>query len=287
MPNTLKTNRDKLVMYSLQGKVRHPAGGDYRISHDHIPRILPGTGGITYNFKIGDSCMGLVGDHVEPGVTIKNPDDRENAGLNCFSCVGNEATVITGDAKGAKGFVTGTHGGAEHVMIYLPKEALEKMTCDDKILVKGYGQGLSIENFPTVKVLSVDPDLFEKLNIVEKDGKLVIDVVTEVPAYMMGSGIGSRSAYQGDYDIMTADWDEVVKHGVDKLRFGDIVLLKDCDTSQGRGYLGGSVTIGIVIHSDSTHMGHGPGITSLFTCKTSLIEGNINPKANLADIMGV
>lgn len=37
---------------------------------------------------------------------------------------------------------------------------------------------------------------------------------------------------------MTADHDEIVRLGLHKLRYGDFVLLEDCDTSFGRGYLG-------------------------------------------------
>ena len=112
----IKTNRDKLVTISVQGEVNHPkASVPYRISVDGQPMVLPGTGGITYSHKIGDSCMDLVGDHVEPGVTATRSDANENGGFNTLVCVGNEARVITGDAKGAKGYITGTHGGAEQI----------------------------------------------------------------------------------------------------------------------------------------------------------------------------
>lgn len=86
---------------------------------------------------------------------------------------------------------------------------------------------------------------------------------------------------------MTADHDEIVRLGLHKLRYGDFVLLEDCDTSFGRGYLGGARTIGIVIHSDCIKMGHGPGITTLLTSKTPVIEGRLDAGANLADYMGV
>ncbi len=39
---------------------------------------------------------------------------------------------------------------------------------------------------------------------------------------------------------MTADWDEIVRLGLDKLRYGDIVLLENCDNTYGRGYLTGA-----------------------------------------------
>ena len=64
MSNKLKTNRDKVVKWSVMGKIHHPVGGGYRITHDGIPMVLPATGGISYNVRIGDSAFGWAGDHV-------------------------------------------------------------------------------------------------------------------------------------------------------------------------------------------------------------------------------
>ena len=147
---------------------------------------------------------------------------------------------------------------------------------------------MQIEGFErTVSCMNLDPNLFEKMNISVEDGKLIVPVAARVPAYLMGSGIGSASSTSGDYDIMTADHNEIVRLGLHKLRYGDFVLLEDCDTSFGRGYLGGARTIGIVIHSDCIKMGHGPGVTTLLTSKTPIIEGRLDAGANLADYMGV
>ncbi|WP_313756878.1 DUF4438 domain-containing protein [Tissierella sp.] len=286
----LKTNKDKLVIQSVQGKIHSPIMGPspYRISSDGKPMILHGTGGITYNFQIGDSCMNLVGDHVEPGVSIRNEDAAENRPLMVLSCVGNEARVTSGDAKGAKGFVTGMHGGIEHVLIYFPQEDLEKMAINDTILIKANGQGLKMEGHDDVLVMNLAPDLFEKMGIRENEnGELEVPVVTEIPAHLMGSGIGSSTSLTGDYDITTGDKEAVKKYGIDKLRFGDIVLLRDCDNTYGRQYLEGAVTIGVIVHSDCILAGHGPGVTGLISCKTSKIKGIKTEDANIANYLGV
>lgn len=286
----LKTNKDKLVIQSVHGKIHSPMMGPspYRISHEGKPMILHGTGGITYNFKIGDSCMDLVGDHVEPGVSLRNEDAAENRALNILSCVGNEARVTSGDAKGAKGFVTGSHGGIDHVMIYFPEEDLEKMAIDDKIQIKATGLGLEIKGYEDVTVMNLDPNLFEKLGVKENsDGQLEIPVVTEIPAHLMGSGIGSATSFMGDYDITTGDEVAVKKYGIDKLRFGDLVLLRDCDNTFGRQYLEGAVTVGVIVHSNCILAGHGPGVTGLFSCKTSKIKGIIDENANLANFLDI
>ena len=284
-----KINAARLVMQSVAGAVRHPSmGNPYRIDHEGVPHILPATGAITYNVKVGDSVYAMECDHVEPGVTVRNPDAQENAAFNTLSCIGNTAIVISGDAKGARGFVTGTHGGVEHVLCYFPEDALDKLAIGDRIQVRAQGQGMKIEGFEdTVFCMNLDPNLFEKMNIIVEDGKLIVPIAARVPAYLMGSGIGAGSAANGDYDIMTADHAEIARLGLDRLRYGDFVLLEDCDTSFGRGYLRGARTVGVVVHSDCVKMGHGPGVTTIFTSKTPVLDGRLDPHANLADYMGV
>ncbi len=280
-------NAERLVMQSVMGQIHHPAmaPNHYRIDTvTGVPRVLPGTGAITYNVKIGDCVYAMECDHVEPGVSIQNPNDKENVALNTLACVGNRATVVSGDAKGAAGFVTGTHGGIEHVLVYFPDDALDMMAIGDKIQIRAQGQGMRIEGFEsTVTVMNTSPELFEKLNVTVDNGRLTVPVAARVPAYLMGSGIGSSSAYRGDYDIMTADRAEIKRLGLDKLRYGDIVALDNCDNTFGRGYLGGAMTIGVVIHSDCILAGHGPGVTGLITCREPVIDIVIDKNANLAN----
>ncbi|WP_343101091.1 DUF4438 domain-containing protein [Romboutsia sp. MSSM.1001216sp_RTP31141st1_G3_RTP31141_220114] len=282
----LNTNKEHVVKWSVQGKIHHPIGGNYRISYDGKPMILPATGGISYNVSVGDSVFNWAGDHVEPGVSIRNENSSENAALMTFACIGNEAKIVSGDAKGKKGYVTGMHGGIDHVLIYFDEETLEDLAIDDKIMVKAYGQGLKLNNYENVHIMNIDPNLFEKLNIKEENGKLKVNVVGKVPAYLMGSGIGSKSAAtDGDYDIMTADMEEIKRLGLDKLKFGDLVLLQDCDNTYGVGYLKGAVSIGVVVHSDCVKSGHGPGVTVIMTCKDDTIEGIIDENANIKNYM--
>lgn len=90
----LKTNQDRLVMQSVLGEIQHPTVKELpvRLDCDGVAHTLPNTGSITYNVKLGDSVYGLAGDHIEPGVTIKNHNAaRENEALNVLSCIGNDA----------------------------------------------------------------------------------------------------------------------------------------------------------------------------------------------------
>jgi hypothetical protein len=278
----LKTNKEKLVMQSVQGKIHHPMGKNYRVNNDGEPMMLPATGGITYNFRVGDSAFDLVGDHVEPGVSIRNEEKIENDALMNLACIGNKAIVVSGEAKGAEGFVTGSHGGIEHTLIDFDKEDMFKMAIDDKILVRSLGQGLRLTDYyPEIKVMNVDPGLFENIPIEEKDGKLIVPVACKVPAHLMGSGVGSASAYNGDYDIMTSDEEEIKRLGIDKLKFGDLVMIENHDNSFGRAYLKGAVSIGVIVHSNCIKAGHGPGVTTIMTSKKSLIEAKIDSESNI------
>ena len=138
-----------------------------------------------------------------------------------------------------------------------------------------------------IKLFNLDPGLLKKMKIKEKNGKLQVPVTTCAPAACMGSGIGSSHVANGDYDIMTSDPETVKKYKIDTLRFGDFVALLDHDNSYGRAYRQGAVSIGIVIHSDCMLAGHGPGITTLMTCPTPLIEPVIDPDANIANLLKI
>lgn len=284
----MKTNTEKLVQIAVSGQVAFARSfGPWEIKHDGQPFMLPSVGGITYNVKIGDLASGFEADHVEPGVSMRREDRDENSGLNTLACVGNTATVISGDAKGETGYVTGKHGGIEHVIAYFPQATLGKMGPEDKIQIRSWGTGLALTDIPEIKVKNLDPDLLAKMDLKVKEGVLEVPVTTTVPAHLMGSGMGSPSSQRGDYDIMTADPKAYKNHGLDKLRFGDLVLLENCDTTFGRGYLEGAVTIGVVVHSDCLLAGHGPGITTLFTAKTPIIRGIKNQQANIGHWLGI
>lgn len=284
----MKTNSSRLVQIAVAGSVACARSfGPWEIKHDGQPFMFPSVGGITYNVKIGDCASGYQADHVEPGVTIRRKDNDENSGLNTLACVGNTATVVSGDAKGAKGFVTGKHGGVEHVLVWFDQDTLEKLGPEDTIQIRSWGTGLALEEQPEIHIKNLDPDLLDKINPPIKNGVLEVPVAAAIPAYLMGSGMGSITSHRGDYDIMTADPRACEKFGLGKLRFGDLVLLQDCDTTYGRGYLEGAVTIGVVVHSDCLLAGHGPGVTTLLTCKTPLIRGIQTETANIGHWLGI
>ena len=288
----LRTNADRLVKLSVQGQITPPSrNGAYRVDREGVPFVLPGTGGISYNVKVGHPAFGWAGDHVEPGVsTAASIDERgsgKNQAYNTLACVGNEAVVVSGEAKGARGVVTGMHGGIEHVLIDFADEVLDKLIIEDKILIRSYGQGLQLLDYPGVTVRNLDPDLLGKLGIKEKGGKLWVPVAAKVPARLMGSGLGSPSTASGDYDITTADQEEIKSLGLDQLKFGDLVALEDSDNRFGRSYRRGALTVGIIVHSDCLLAGHGPGVTTLLTSVDGSLDVTVDPHANLDRIPGI
>lgn len=289
----IKTNRDKIVKISVIGEVVSPVVGDavYKITADGEPVVLPGVGGITYNLRVGDVATGWMADHVEPGVSIENrvvdrrfPNGQSRA-LNVLSCIGNEAKVVEGDAKGDKGVVVGKHGGIEHVMVDFQPETMEKLVIEDKVMIKAYGVGLRLLDLPEVKLFNVSPEFLEAVDPAIKDGKLEVPVTHTIPAAIMGSGLGRSHVASGDYDITMFCEATCEEYGLEDLRFGDLVAIENADHSYGRIYRRGALSVGIVTHSDCVVAGHGPGVTTLFTSKTGAIKPLLNPGANIAKFM--
>ena len=284
----IKTNRDQLVCISVSGEIQSPLSGStpYYLSFDGRPFNEFMTGGIVYNVRVGDSAFGWAGDHVEPCVTLRNPDDQANHALNILACVGNQARVLTGDAKGAQGAVTGKHGGGEKVLVDFPASQLEQMAIGDRIQVKAFGCGLRFLDHPEVMALNLGVELAEQMGLEDgPDGGLVVPVAAVVPAHLMGSGSGAAAA-RGDYDITTADRAALAAAGCDHIRLGDIVAIQDHDSRFGKGcYRAGFVSIGVVIHGDSVIGGHGPGVTLLLGGEQGSLRPRLDEHANLADFL--
>jgi hypothetical protein len=289
----IKTNKNRLVMQSVIGQISSPTFSrtPYVISADGRPLVLPSVGGITYNVRVGDPAIGWAADHVEPGVSMVNTEKSmgswsPNSGLNTLACAGNEVTVVSGDARGAKGAVIGKHGGIEHVIVDFSPAILGKMVVGDKMQVKAYGTGMILANYyPEIHAMNLSPNLLSKIPVKETKGTLTFPVTHIVPAAIMGSGLGSSHSYSGDYDIQMFDEKIVKKHGLGTLRFGDFVAIMDADHSYGRIYKTGAVSIGIVVHSDCVIAGHGPGVMTVLTSGKGKIKPVINKKSNIGNYL--
>ena len=228
-------------------------------------------GGITYNLRVGDPAGGWEADHVEPCISVENKESdalheqRASTVFNILSCVGNEAIVVTGDAKGIKGVVTGKHCDIEHVLMDFLPVTFEKLLLNDKILIKAYGVGLKLTDFADIKVMSMDPGFLEALNPKPNGQKLEVLVAHMVPAAIMGSGLGENQVQSGDYDIQVFDEKVIEQYGLKLLRRGDLVAINDADHSFGRIYQQAVILLDTVIHMNCVTADHGPRVTSLMT----------------------
>jgi Domain of unknown function (DUF4438) len=294
--NQLRINQTDLVMLAVMGQIAHPVGAanPYRIGHDGIPRILPATGGIVLNHRVGDRCVGLAGDHIEPGVALHN-NNREivgarngpNLALITYACVGNRARVISGPCTGKIGIVTGKHGGVDHVLVDFSPETLRQLQIGDRIQIESHGLGLHLLDFPSIQVSNCGPNFLRRWGILVTDRRLTIPVTHQIPAAVMGSGLGKNTVWRGDYDIQLFDPQMRRRYHLDTLRFGDLVAIIDGDTRYGPAFRQGQTTIGIIVHGDSTVSGHGPGVTPLLTGSAQQLHPIRDPQANFAALMGL
>ncbi len=285
----LKTNKDELITTAVEAVV-HPAGGwGYGATYDGKATHDLGTASINYTVSLGDSTYGWANaDHVEPDVTIQGRD-RERASqcaIAILACIGNEARVLSGDAKGAKGFYIGRHAGSDD-LAWFPKNVIEKLTIDDKIQVKARGVGLKIEGFEDVRVNKLSPELLENMGLKIEDDQLVVPVVMEIPGHIMGSGIGASFIESLDYDIQTTDPKTVEEYSLKTLRLGDLVAIRDHYDAYGTGRYEDAVTIGVCIHGFSNSAGHGPGLNPVLSALPGRIKPVIDPHANTAYYLGI
>jgi len=281
-------------MQSVLGGIAHPRiplKNPYLVDPGGDVSILPGVGGITYNVAVGDSAFDFAGDHVEPGVSVTlDEKERDGASLGALcilACIGNEARVVSGEAMHARGVVTGKHGGVEHVIIDFAPSVLDKLVVGDRIQIKAYGQGLKLKDVPEVHIMSIDPNLFQRMGIVVQNNQIIVPVTHVIPASIMGSGTGSRHSLSGDYDIQTSDRDVAQKYGLHSLRLGDVIAIRDADCRFGRSIKTDAISIGVVVHASCVIGGHGPGVTVIMTTAKKLIVPKMEQEANIANYLGI
>ncbi len=289
---SIQTNASDIVTVSVVGQVVNPSlsglpAEPYRLDADGKAFLWPTFGGIVYNVTVGDSAFGWAGDCVHPSVSIAHPDANKNRGLNVFACVGNEAMITSGAAKGARGVVTGKSGRfSDQVIIHFDVETRRKIAVDDTILVKSEGVGLAVPGCPEVAFKSLSPGLFDVLPKKLEDGALKMGVVATVPPHFVGAGAGLTSE-GGSLHIQSTDRAALAEHGLDQLRLGDLVAIQDTDSRYNHGYLRGAMSIGIVGQTDGPRAGYGPGMTVVMTAPAGQLGSYDAPGTNIADILGL
>jgi Domain of unknown function (DUF4438) len=280
---TIRTNADRLVTQVLTGEVWPPLADrhGYRIDPDGNPFILPGMGGVTVGAHPGSPATGYASDHLEPGLSIRHANAEANAALQFLTCVGNRVTVRSGPASGAVGSVIGQHA---YVLADFDEESLETVTTGDSVSVEARGQGLRFLDHPEIRVKNLDPALLDLLPFTTAaDGTLEVTAAMDVPAEAAGAGGGMLSEF-ANTDLMGAypGLSEDLSLGLESLRIGDIVVLRDQDHRFGRGYRPGWLTIGVISTGECRLFGHGPGPTTLFSGVASAFSLRFDSSGNVA-----
>lgn len=288
----LATNHDDLIALSVAGAVVHPGfpglpAEPYRLASDGTPFLLPTYGGIVYNVSIGDRAFGWAADCIHPGVSIAQPDDNQNRGLNVFACIGNRVRVMTGGAAGAVGLVTGKSGRfSEQVIVHLPKDARTSMAVGDQLLVKAEGIGMKLLGHPDVALKGISPTLLAAMSVEKQDGQVAFGVAAHVPAHLIGAGLGLTSE-GGSLHIQSTDRALLAELGLDRLRLGDLVAFEDTDSRYNHGYLRGARAIGVVASTDGPRAGYGPGVALLMTAPAGQLGSFVDADANLTRLLEV
>ena len=285
MDDGLKWNTSELVEMAVAGQVSQPAirQGAYLHWPDGRATTLPGLYGIVYNASVGDRAVGWAGDHVEPGVSIAHADERADYALHYLTCIGNEAEVTSGLARGARGIVTGEHA---RLLVDFPPDVLERMTIGDTIQIRAKGRGLKLEGHPALEFKKTSPALAEAFGLRVEGGRVICPVAMELPPRIMGSGAELNAEFV-DQDLMSGDRALMAELGIDQMRLGDLIAIRDVDHRFGRSYRPGWVAICLCIHGDSVLTGHGPGILTLITGPAEALDFTIDPAANIATTLAI
>ena len=245
--------------------------------------FLPGMSGITYSARVGDRAFGWAGDHVEPGVSIAHADEQADFALHYLTCIGNEAEVVTGFAKGARGIVTGEHA---RLLVDFEPDVLEEMTIGDTVQIRTCGRGLMLEGYPDIEFKKTSPALAKAFGLRLDGGRVICPVAMELPARIMGSGAELNAEFV-DQDLMSGDRELMAERGIDRMRLGDLIGIRDVDHRFGRSYRQGWTAICLCIHGDSVMTGHGPGILTLITGPADRLDFEIDAGANIAHTLGI
>ena len=271
-------------MLGIEAAVTHPTNsGSYAVDDYGRQLMLPGMSGVVANARVGDAVFRWAADHLEPGVSAGCEDRGRHQALQFLACLGNTVRVVTGPAAGAVGIVVGKHA---FVLVDFPQDALDVLAPGDRLLVRAHGQGLRLLDFPELVPRSCSPALVDALPLARTDdGRLRVEVAAEIPAYMMGAGIGMSSEW-ANCDVMFTHADTVERLGVGGLRLGDVVVMHDQDHRFGRGYRSGMCAIGVVAHGGHGAIpGNGTGVVTILSGPTEHLELVRSEHANLRDYL--
>jgi hypothetical protein len=281
----LATNQEQLVVLGVEARISHPTqNAGYGVDHFGRPIILPGMAGICVNVRVGDRVFGWAADHLEAGVSAGHPEPRRHQALQFLACAGNRVRVTSGPAAGAEGVVCGKHA---YVLVDFPQAALDVLAPGDRLLVRAWGQGLRLLDFPRIVTRSLGPELLHALPLRGTEaGTLAVPVVAELPAHLMGAGLGMSSEW-ANCDVMLTRPETIERLGMGDLRIGDVVAMLDQDHRFGRGYRTGWLSIGVVAHGIGVVAGHGTGVLTIMSGPREAFALEHDAAANIREYLAL
>ena len=280
-PRKVALNGARLVRTRLAGQIV-PTAANRVVAPDGRLVTLPGQGGVVLGIRPGDPAGGWAGDHVEPGISLGHPEDAANRALQVLSCVGNRVTMVDGPAAGTRGVVVGKHG---QVLVQLPAGDLARVAPGEWAVIEAEGVGLQVEGEPDIVLNSCSPQLLERLTPGhDETGRLILPVVTSLPAEAAAAGIG-MAAMRFNIDLQV-DQPPIAELAMG-LRFGDVVALLDHDHRFGRRYRPGWVAIGVICHGASVGGGHGFGMMTLLSAPAERLALPLSAAASLGRLLAI
>jgi len=145
---------------------------------------------------------------------------------------------------------------------------------------------LALDGHRQIRLKGLSPDLLARLPIREAAGRLEVGVVAEIPPHLVGAGLGLTSE-GGSIHMQSTDRALVAEHGLDRLRLGDVVALRDTDSRYNHGYLRDACAIGVVCATDGPRAGYGPGIVVVMTAPEGRLSSFTEATANIADLLAL
>jgi hypothetical protein len=160
------------------------------------------------------------------------------------------------------------------------------MAVGDQVLVRAEGVGLSLTDHPDVSLKGISAELLAFLPAEESEGQVTFGVTAQIPAHLVGAGLGLTSE-GGSLHMQSTDRKLLGELGLDRLRLGDLVALEDTDSRYNHGYLRGARAIGVVASTDGPRAGYGPGIAILMTAPAGQLGSFESTDTNLVQLLGM
>lgn len=278
----LATNAERLPVVRLLGTVTPPSAPYAVTDPEGRQGFLPGSGGVALNAMVGDRALVWVSDHLEPGASLALPEPAANRALQILSCIGNDAFVATGSARGGRGVVIGKHGVT--IVAFAPP-VLAQLAPGDQIAIDARGVGLAIEGIPDVHLHSTSSDFLPTFAWRAGD-RVAVRVVAELASEYGAAGMGFEASW-ANLDLETHDEHLTVAGHLDQFRFGDLVLLHGHDHRYVRCHDRNWSTVGVIAHGASVAGGHGLGFSTLLSAPRPLLVAHHDADANLVNLLNL